>query len=172
MNKLTILAALSLAACTAAKDDSGDTAVEIVDTATEDTGTEPVFAASAELTATGVTVVIENGSGTYDFGIVQSGTADNWTGEDCLNGYALGGGTVSLNCHSVGATGGTITAVSGSDYDFASPDPAETLFTNDVGEPGAADNGEVTYYLANEAGQCWVWGANTAYYAEKGCTTW
>lgn len=165
MNKLTILAALSLAACTAAKDDSGDTAVEIVDTATEDTGTEPVFAASAELTATGVTVTLENGTGTYDFGIVQSGTDDNWTGEDCFRGYALGSGAVSLNCHSVSAAGGTITAVEGSDYEFSSPDANETLFK-------AGIDGDVTYYLANEAGQCWVWGANTAYYAEKGCTAW
>jgi len=161
MQKLTIIAALALAACTATKDDSGDTAAETTDTGSDDTGT-PAMTATAELTATGVTVTITNGTGSYDFGIVQSGTSDNWTGEDCFRGYALSGG-VSLNCHSVSATGGTLTAVAGSDYDFGTPDPNETLFK-------AGIDGDVTYYLENEAGQCYVWGANAAYYAEKGCT--
>lgn len=173
MKYVTLLALFGLVACGDGKDsDSGmaeDTSEDTADTSdTSDTGT-PATTVAATLMADGVELVIENGdAGGYDFGIVQSGTADDWTGEDCYMGYDLGTGATSQNCHSASATGGywyclDEDADGDCDYDgFESPNEAQTLFYDGL-------EGGVTFYLADSTGACWVWGDDVAYYSALGC---
>ncbi len=164
MNKTLLFAALTLAACTATKDDSGDTGTEMVDTAdTADTGT-PAMTVTATWATTGVTLAVANGTAAgYQFGMAETGSDAGWFGEDCINdpdddtdyGYEL--------CHPMGATGGTL--VKAEPY---TPDDIvageSTLFTDSL----AAN---ITYVLFEDSSDaCWTWGEDVSYYAAFGCT--
>lgn len=144
------------------------------DTADVDTGDAPeVTTVAATLLADGVEIVIEGGTGGYDFGIAQTnagaGPEDDWTGEDCYRGYQLGSGDISQNCHGVGRTGGRFYCTDDDgdgdcDYDsFTVPNPEQTLFHDGI-------SGDITFYLADSSGDCWVWGDDPGYYNGSGCT--
>lgn len=153
MQKLTIVAALALAACTATKDDSGDTAAETTDTGSEDTSDSgtPAVTGSAEWTATGVAITLNNATAPLSFGMAET-TEGGWLGEDCLPGNA---------CHPL-AVGSTINLVSVNT--IAEVQAGSTTLLKSTMQEG------ITYYVADATGSCWVWGHNVAHYASKSCT--
>jgi hypothetical protein len=150
---------LFLAACSADKLDSAESDTSAETAPDTDTGTYSGGDREGGLTAEGVDVVITNGSGRYRFGLVQSGTADNWTGEDCWNGYTTGTGEVYRYCHEISSAGGTLTRT-----DTLPLEEGQTLFYDGI--PGS-----VGFYLEDESGACYVWGDAAAWWDSLGCTS-
>ena len=59
----------------------------------------PVLSLQAD--AETVNVRITERSGDFEIGFAETSGSDPWTGEDCLDGYTLGGGDHILVCHAV-----------------------------------------------------------------------
>jgi hypothetical protein len=82
-----------------------------------------------------------------------------WTGEDCHRGYALNDGGQYLYCHPI--SGSSIELSYG-----AAPDAVQEGTTTVFGD--ATFSTVTTHILDNtvsqEAGSCWVWGADPTYY--------
>lgn len=169
--ELEVCSLLLLNACTLVSDSRTDALLETgtyVDTAGEvsEGEAEGPLEADATLSANGVTITIENGSGEYVLGMAETDPAspDPWTGEDCLNGHVDAG---LLYCHRLSSTGGV--REHGFLTDLA--DDAEddddgylsmyTLFFEDL---------QVTYALWNEDMDCFTWGQDSTYYTGVGCT--
>ena len=131
-------------------------------------GGTPTPAASApvwtvSLKPDGVEINIEGGPGGYWFGVTET-TPGGWTGEDCVNGFTTADSEQSFYCHEAGDGGKrSFVRVAG----LREMNGATTLF--DV-----ANEGTLTYYLYSDpvfggSGECWVQGADTAYYQAEGC---
>jgi hypothetical protein len=161
MNKTLIFAALTLAACTAGKDDSGDTAVAAD---TSDTGTPAAMTWAASKTAEGLTLTISNGAGTYQLGIIGG----EYNGEDCIEGA----GTMGYDkCHSDILTGTT----AWEKVNLAN-DTEEALYAADDGSKYTVYSSAVTEDLAyalwsDETGDCWTTGdaAGVIAFEAAGC---
>jgi hypothetical protein len=162
MSKYIFLLGLSaLFACTEGGKETGETGGD-ADTDTDadtDADTTPETTVEATLVADGVDVVITNGSGDYNFGIVQSGTSDNWTGEDCYQGYTTGAGDNLQFCHAMSSSGGSLTKA-----ETLPLADGETLFYD--GLPGS-----VGFYLEDSSGACYVWGDAASWWDAIGCTS-
>ena len=111
-------------------------------------------------------VTLTGGSGPYDFGIIQSDTSDDWTGEDCYGGgYTTGGGENYEFCHTV--NGNAATDVHCTTSFFEAGDDA-SLFCQVVLHD---DDSGLSYYLG-DAGWCAVTGPGASHWDELGCETW
>ena len=159
MAKFTILAALGIGfGCS---DKNGDSVGES-DTDTDadsDTDTDTDAAPDnivVSWPAGSVTVDITGGSGTYEFGITQTG-AKAWTAEDCIGGTYAGYGPF---CKTVNANDTTSFAC------VKTPDEvtnSTTLFCD-------VDSSTLTYYFnASDDSWCGVSGPDASYYADYGC---
>ena len=167
MNKfyLTLAAALSLSfvACSG-KGDTGDSGAASTDAdsdADADTDADPSF--SVDWGGSAVTLAVSGGGSTYWWGIAEtSGSADPWTGEDCVYGYTLSDGSVlGPYCHDAGATG--ISLSYGGDPTALSE--GTTVFPDNSYASGT------THYAEDMAtAACWVWGADPSYYDGLGCS--
>ncbi len=94
------------------------------------------------------------GVAAWSFGMVEDG-ANGWAGENCLGG--AGGYDI---CHSVAAPNDTLDEVC---------TPAEVVDGSTLMD--ALKDPFLTYYLEDAAtGDCFVWGADPAYYAVLSCT--
>jgi len=157
-----VFAITFLAGCPGGKCDSGDSSCDSAEGEGEGEGEgDPSF--SDSWSASGVTISITDGSGTYTLGMAETDPAssDPWTGEDCLDGYTLSDGTVLLYCHPLSSSGGAFS--SGGDPNDLDEDN-ETVFTS------ALEN-VITYAAwSDSSGECWTWGADTSYYTGEGCT--
>ncbi len=122
---------------------------------------DPTF--SSSWSSSGVTISIENGSGSYTLGMAETDPAspDPWTGEDCLDGYTLSTGEVLLYCHGLSSSGGALS--SGGDPN-ALAEGSETVFTSALEDV-------ITYAVwSDTSGECWTWGNDTSYYTgDAGC---
>lgn len=120
---------------------------------------QPSFAAA--WTDAGVRVSIENGTGTYAFGMVEGDGETGWAGDDCMNGDTAPNGQRVLVCHPMGPTG---VFLAGGAAPGAIDPASQTALT-------AKQASDLTYMVqSNLTGQCWAWGKNPAYYADLGCT--
>lgn len=111
----------------------------------------------------GVTLVITNGEGAYNWGMAQTDAraAEPWTGEDCYMGYVTEEGTLDLFCHGATAEGDRLTTV----YSVAELELDTTLFTDEI-----AASETITYYVSSDTTpDCYVWGARPSYYGGLGC---
>lgn len=126
-------------------------------------GGDPV-AFNAEWNDGGLNFSVFNGEGNYTLGMAETtrGSPDPWTGEDCLNGYTLGGGDVLLYCHPMSSTGGRLTTVERVE-DIV--EGSTTLFNQD-------DSSTIAYVIwSDSTGECWVSGPQAeSYYGGMGCT--
>ncbi len=105
--------------------------------------------------ASGLDLTLTGGSGSYDFGMAETGAgAGGWYGEDCLDGD---GGYVI--CHSAAATGVRLNRVS-EKFEVVS---GQTTLLDENQAP------KITYYLGDDAGNCWVWGDDITYYQDEDC---
>ena len=172
MNKfLLMLAAMATVGCVEVKSDTGaaDTGVEDdVDTDDTDDTDDTVIevGATVDWVATAITVSVTGpDDAMYDFGMAEVGPDngdDYWTGEDCIYGYATSNGSVlGPYCHELDATGGTITY---------GGDPANLLAGTSVFGDSSFEPA-VAYYMEDQSdpSACWIWGADSNYYAGLGC---
>ena len=153
---LPILAILSTACVDSLGKDSGQT----------DGGMEVSVtwgASSVSLTITG-----GDANASYEWGLAETGsTCDNgsgdcWTGEDCLDGYTTGSGTLYSYCHSL-TSNNSITLDYGASPEGLS-EGQNTVFGN------SNFDGSITYFLDDStSGTCYVWGDDTSYYSGIGC---
>ena len=106
-----------------------------------------------------MTLSISGGSGSYWFGMAETGCADPgncWYGEDCLYGDLTG---TYYYCHPADSNGVTLQYTSDLDLDESS----ETLLNESLAS-------DVTYYVESaSSGECWAWGHDTSYYAALDC---
>ena len=159
-----VLGLLALPGCPGGKCDSGGDCDS--DSAGEGEGegegeVTPSF--SASWSASGVTISIEDGSGSYEIGMAETDPAspDPWTGEDCLNGYTTGSGTTYLYCHPASSTGVALSTVTSLD-DIVEGET--TIFSSSL-------SSVITYAATSDStGECWTWGHDTSYYTGAGCT--
>jgi hypothetical protein len=87
-------------------------------------------------------------------------SSDPWTGEDCLNGYVLGDGSILLYCHPLSSTGGYF-ASGGNPLEL--DEDSETVFFSSLED-------SITYAAwSDSTGDCWTWGARPSYYTHEGC---
>lgn len=131
----------------------------------EDTGDPiPEVSFAVAWDGAGVDISIANGSGGYTLGLVETtpGSPDPWTGEDCLNGYTLGGGNVLLYCHPMSDSGGYLESV----------DAVSQIVEGDTTLFNSSFEANIGYVLISDSTtECWTLGAQAAtYYAELGCT--
>lgn len=123
----------------------------------------PDVSVMVDITATGVEVLLLNNTPSFDsFGIVQTGTADDWTGEDCVGGYTDGDGTILDFCHPLSLSGSS----------FLVPDPIDfdtfDASTNTLFQEGL--EGEIGWVVFNSSTmECAVGGSGRAYYEAAGC---
>lgn len=165
MTKYTLMLGLTLFAfgCPGDKGDSvpGDDSNGGDDSADPCEGVDPTF--NVTMSSSGVNLEITCGVGDYEFGMAETDatSSDPWTGEDCLDGYTTGDGTVYAFCHPADSTGVALTDVSS---------------VNDIVEGSTTVMGgiseEVTTFIVYSlsTGSCWVWGDTPAYYASESCT--
>ena len=161
----------ALTGCGPTEKDTGDTGMDTGDTETGETGDTgtPAATFAVTVTATGVDVTITNGVGDYDFGLAQGGTTDNWTGEDCYNGYNLQDGTNLQFCHTA-ANGTTSFTSIRADVEAGTIGLQDGLATNtntlfDSGLPGV-----ISWYFADSSGACFVGGDDSSgNYDALGC---
>ena len=153
MFKYLGLAALLVIGCNGK--DTGDTASDAdTDTDTDtDTDADTTLTFVAGTNASGVSLTITNGSGSYMFGMAQTGVDPGvaWNGEDCLAGTA--GYKI---CHNASATGVDLDFVGTADEVVAG---STTLF-NDT------HKGTITWavFEGSAAGTCWTWGDDPTWY--------
>lgn len=161
---LTVAFLFPLAGCPGDKAcDSGDSACETGGEGEGEGEGELEESFSASWGPSGVTIDIENGSGTYELGMAETDSAspDPWTGEDCYEGYTLGDGTLLLYCHPLSSSGGSFT---GGGNPNSLDESSQTVFTS-------AFEDVITYYVSSDStGECWVWGHDPDYYSGLGCT--
>lgn len=154
MKNLMIITCLAMIGCTD-KGDSGDTTD--TDTTTADLSASVAWGGSA------VALTLTDGSGSYFFGMAETGSTCSadptqcWTGEDCIFGFSD-----FLYCHPASATGVSLSY--GGAFDALS-EGSDTVF------PDNSFDGSVTYYLEDSAGACYVWGDDTSYYSSEGCSS-
>lgn len=137
------------------------------DTDTDDTNvTEPGY--SVTWGATAVSLDITDGTGATQWGLAEDGgsSADPWTGEDCLNGYTLGDGSVLKYCHDGSASGAEL-AYGGNPNSLGN---GETVFSN-LETANKYSDANVGHYVLMD-GSCVVFGAGAAsYYSSLGCSS-
>src|SRR5262245_56639818 len=107
MAKFTILAALALGFGCDDKDDSvgeGDSHTDADSDTDTDTDAIP-DKIDVQWGSDSVSVDITGGAGTYEFGIFEGDSAEEWTAEDCIGGTftTKGGDVYGPFCHSVTA---------------------------------------------------------------------
>lgn len=118
---------------------------------------------SVRLLPEGVELTVEGGPGGYWFGLTESAEG-GWTGEDCVHGFTTADAEQIFYCHEAPDRGKrTFVRVPS----LREMNGATTLFD-------AANEGMLTYYLYSDplfggSGECWVQGADPAYYAAEGC---
>jgi hypothetical protein len=161
MKNFATLAALALVGCV---DLTGK------DSGAFDTGSSAALEFDVSWGASSVDLTIMNGDSAseYYFGIAETNDGclnaeyGCWTGEDCYLGYDLVTTSDTLSyCHPSSSTGASLAY--GGDPNALSEGSA-TVFSADF-------EGLVTFYVENyTSGECWVWGADTSYYADLGCT--
>ena len=160
MAKFTILAVLALGFGCDDKDDSvgeGDT-----DTDTDsdtDTDTDPT---GGDVTVNGsdsITVDLTGGSGSYKFGITETGPKA-WTAEDCIGGTYAGFGPY---CHTV--QGDTSTTIDCTTVD-KEVDNNTSLFCL------VPQANHIYYFAAMDDSWCATSGDGAGYYDSEGCETW
>ena len=160
---LAALAVLFAVGCSDKSGDSGDTSESDTDTDT-DTDTDADASVAVTWSGSGVTLAITNGdAGGYLFGMVETdpASADPWTGEDCYLGYTLSSGSLLSYCHPASSSGDAYSAGGSA---TALDENTETVFSSSF-------ESVLTYYLEESgSGACWVWGADTSYYAALSCT--
>lgn len=107
--------------------------------------------------ASGLTLIITDGSGTYSFGMAEQ-SENGWYGEDCLPGTGPGSGSYDI-CHSaVSPTGITLTTVN-------RPEEVRTNYTTLLNATIAAA-GSLAYLLGDNAtGACWEQNDGDDYYS-------
>lgn len=141
------------------EDDSGYDWGTATGTTTGTTGTGGP-AVSVNWGSSGIDVDISGGSSGW-FGMAETYDCDDcWTGEDCVYGYSYSGGSLNY-CHSVGGSGTSLTY--GGD--------AGNLMSGTTVFPDASFESYVTYYLEQDDGSCYVWGADPSYYDGLGCSS-
>ena len=118
---------------------------------------------SVTLGAEGLELSVEGGPGGYWFGVSESAPGA-WTGEDCVNGFTTADAELIFYCHDAGDGGKKTYPRVASVREM---NEATTLFDS-------AKEGSLTYYLYSDpvfggSGECWVQGADPAYYAAEGC---
>ncbi|GDX79424.1 hypothetical protein LBMAG42_12350 [Deltaproteobacteria bacterium] len=153
--KLTILTALlALTGCPGGKTcDTGDSGTcgdsgTPSDTDTDtDTDTDADLSFNASWAASGVTLSITNGSGTYLFGMAEE-VENGWYGEDGYEGEGPNSGAWDINHDGVSATGITLSTVTTPGAVVAN---STTLLTNTIAEAG-----HLAYMLYdNDSMECW-----------------
>lgn len=106
------------------------------------------------------------------FGLAETGSTcsqssgDCWTGEDCVFGFAIKD-PQQRYCHPISPTG--VGLAYASDQRDALEEGAQTGFRQ-ISPAGTPYNGQVTFYLEDEAGCCYSFGHNPGYYDALGCT--
>lgn len=152
MNKFMALSAvLLLAGCPTDDGETGETGdTDVIDTDDTDVA---AMSLSAEVTSTGAVLTITNGvAGDWFFGLTQAGTSDDWTGEDCLNGYTVSGTTYQW-CHPATEAGVTLTRITSTAWnDIVAEmdgDATKTLFHSGL-------EGTVGFYVEDPQGNCYV----------------
>lgn len=132
---------------------------------TGETGGTPLPQISVTWSSSSVILSITGGQGRYWFGMAETGQncsgSNCWTGEDCMDGFEVGDGTLLRYCHPAGATG--VNLAYGGDP-MSLEEGAETLFFD------ATFEDYVTYYLEDDRGACFTWGDDPSYYSRLGCT--
>lgn len=110
--------------------------------------------------SSGILLDIVYGDGDYEFGMADTDpeSADPWTGEDCFQGFTSADGQTWNLCHEMGSSGAALATVDSIDELVESE---TTLFRQHM---------TITYYVISQrTGECWVWGADPAYYSGLGC---
>jgi len=126
-----------------------------------DTDVDPSF--SVDWGPEEVVLSISGTSQPYWWGITDSsGSADPWTGEDCLYGYVLSdGSTLGPYCHDAGSTGIALTY---------GGNPLE-LWEGTTVFPNRSYADITTHYFEEQStGACYVMGPDPDYYSGLGCT--
>ena len=152
-----LVALLGAFACNDKDDTAGDSG-------TTDTtgGTEMLAWLAGWDTDDQYSIEITEGSGSFDFGMAETGAGGKgWYGENCLGGAA--GYDI---CHSFSAASPLV-------LDSVHPDVGgaglDALVENSTTLLWAALG--ITYYLADKGtGECWTWGDETTYYTSEGCS--
>ena len=151
---MALSAVLVLAGCPTDDGETGETGdTDMIDT--DDTDVEPALALSAELTSGGAVLAITNGmEGEWSFGLVQAGTDNDWTGEDCHTGFTTDSGSNLQYCHPSSNTGVTLTL---SDFSGLETSDTNTLFSS------ALDAGsDIGFIVIDPDGNCYVSGETAA----------
>ena len=125
-----------------------------------DTGTPGRPSVDVYWSGDGVEFVIRGSSGGWHLGIAETnGSADPWTGEDCHQGYTMGGGDTFVMCHFLDPSGGFLESVTSleelADGTTLFDETYQTNLTYMLSIPGTED--------------CWSWGDARSYYAALGC---
>jgi hypothetical protein len=165
---LTILSAVfALVGCPGKTCDSGDSGScgetgGSSDTDTDtDADTDADFSATVTWSADGVAVGLTNGSGTYSFGMAETGSANGWYGEDCIDGAGPNSGDYDI-CHDSMPAGG---------YSLASVHDPDAVVANETTLLLDSMADGITYLIySNATGDCWTSGNDTSYYGDFGCT--
>ncbi len=103
-----------------------------------------------------ITITDPLGETAWFFGMAETGSAAGWFGEDCIGGDA----GFDL-CHGIGIST-TLDEVTDCSVNSVVAGTS-TLFD-------AAKDPHLTYYLEDSAGNCFVFGDDTAYYGVQNCT--
>jgi hypothetical protein len=100
----------------------------------------------------------QTGSASGYFGMAETDCPENcWYGEDCIYGDIT---ETFYYCHPTNANG--VSLLYGGDFASLS-EGTETVFGD------SSFDGSVTYY-AEQGSACYVWGHDTSYYSNLGCT--
>lgn len=109
----------------------------------------------------GLAGTVHNLPGTgFDLGLAETGATTPWNGEDCYQGTA--GYTV---CHSFWGNTAALTPVAAPDDVVAG---RTTLLDADLAYNGDGTD-RITYMMTVDAGDCFTWGQDVAYYSTFGC---
>lgn len=111
---------------------------------------------SLQADADTVSVRITERSGDFEICFAETSGSDPWTGEDCLDGYTLGGGDHILVCHAVDAGSRDLRVVD-NPYDVID---GYTLYTDET--LGSA----AIVVIDVDSDECWP---NHRYFDALGC---